>query len=163
MQIPDWRITNALSILVSDHKLRHTKIHDQLAPLRDYNEFTQPALDQDRLFKAAYCHHEKNGPNCAACDQNELVLHLGRIATSNAVIQNDEERDFISTKCNMAICVEMEAAGVDVNRRCLAISGILDYADLHNNDTWRSLAAGNAVAFTRELLCKIQPSTVRGR
>lgn len=73
MQNPDWRLTNALGILVSDHKLRRTKFHDQLARLQDFDEFAKPALDQDRLFKAAYCHIGKYGSNCAACDRNELA------------------------------------------------------------------------------------------
>ncbi|KAF1936445.1 hypothetical protein EJ02DRAFT_300408, partial [Clathrospora elynae] len=51
-----------------------------------------------------------------------------------------------------ALGVEMEATGVDANRRCLAIRGISDYTDSHKSDMWRSYAADNAAAFTRELL-----------
>lgn len=54
----------------------------------------------------------------------------------------------------------MEAAGVDVNRQCLVIRGISDYADSHKNDLWKSYAAGMAAAFTRELLCRVQPQAV---
>jgi nucleoside phosphorylase len=89
-----------------------------------------------------------------------LVFHQGRIATGNAVIQDGEERDRIGRQCDGALCVEMEAAGVGVNRPCLVIRGISDYADSHKDDVWKSYAAGNAAAFARELLCKITPATV---
>lgn len=55
----------------------------------------------------------------------------------------------------------MEAAGVYANRRCLVIRGISDCADSHKNDIWRSHAAGNATAFTRELLRKIKPAAIK--
>jgi len=55
----------------------------------------------------------------------------------------------------------MEAVGVDANKRCLVVRGISDYADSHKSDMWRSYAAGNAAAFTRELLCKIQLGEVK--
>ncbi|KAF2681876.1 hypothetical protein K458DRAFT_479113 [Lentithecium fluviatile CBS 122367] len=140
--------------------------------------FARPSLEHDRLFKPTYHHIGKYGSGCVeppACDQNELVqrrprsadprpnviFHLGRIAIVNTVIQNGELRDKISTSCDGALCIETEAAGVDVNRRCLVIRGISDYADSHKNDIWKSYAAGNTAAFTRELLCKIQPAEVK--
>lgn len=64
-------------------------------------------------------------------------------------------------RCDGALCVEMEAAGVDANRRCLVIRGISDYADSHKNDMWRSYAAGKAAAFTRELLFRVQPAMLK--
>lgn len=54
----------------------------------------------------------------------------------------------------------MEAAGVDVNRQCLVIRGISDYADSHKSDLWRSYAAGREAAFARELLGRVQPAAV---
>lgn len=175
MQDPDWRLIQALGILAIEHRRGQTRFCDQLARLRDYSEFDCPGPEHDKLFRAAYPHNGAYGPNCEACDQNEivqrpqrteetknnLVFHRGRIATGSSVIQDGELRDQISTRCDGALCVEMEAAGVDVNRRCLVIRGISDYADSHKNDVWRSYAAGNAAAFTRELLCKIQPDEVK--
>ena len=176
MQNPDWRLMNALSILVSDHELGRTEFSDQLARLQDHKKFAYPRLERDRLFRAAYHHIGEYGSNCVACDRNQLVqrpqrteddknklvFHQGRIATGNSVIQDGELRDQISARCDGALCVEMEAAGVDVNRKCLVIRGISDYADSHKNDLWKSHAAGNAAAFARELLCRIQPDTVKG-
>ena len=177
MQNPDWRLTNALGILASDYELGRTTFDDQLARLRgrQKKKFAHPGLEHDRLFRAAYHHIGEYRSNCVACDRNELVrrpprteddmnefvFHRGRIATGNSVIQDGELRDQIGERCDGALCVEMEAAGVDVNRRCLVIRGISDYADSHKNDVWKSPAAGNAAAFTRELLCRIQPDIVK--
>lgn len=178
MQNPDWRLTNALGILASDHDLDRTTFEDQLARLQRHKnkkKFAYPGLEYDRLFKAGYRHIGDYRSKCMACDQSELVqrpqrtkegqqtlvFHQGRIATGNSVIQDGERRDEISVRCDGALCVEMEAAGVDANRRCLIVRGISDYADSHKSDMWRSYAAGNAAAFTRELLCRVQPDTVK--
>ncbi|CAO2649637.1 Nn.00g070220.m01.CDS01 [Neocucurbitaria sp. VM-36] len=169
---PEWRLLNALTILVSDHELGLTRFDKQLARLQPHKKFAHPGLEHDRLFKASYHHTGDYGSACTACcpsesvprpqrseaNKHELVFHLGRIATGNAVIQDGEVRDQIGARCDGALCVEMEAAGVDANRPCLIIRGISDYADSHKNDTWKSYAAGNAAAFTRELLCRIPAS-----
>ncbi|KAI9778746.1 MAG: hypothetical protein M1816_003919 [Peltula sp. TS41687] len=175
MQNPDWRLLNALGVLTSDHELGESTFDDQLARLRTHKKFAHPGLEHDRLFKAEYHHIGDSGSKCVACDQNELVqrsprteddknklvFHQGRIATGNAVIQSGELRDQIRMRCDGPLCVEMEAAGVDVNRRCLVIRGISDYADSHKNGVWKTYAAGKAAAFARELLCRIQPDVVK--
>jgi nucleoside phosphorylase len=176
MQNPDWRLTSALSLLASDHEMGMTTFNDQLKRLQRHkveNKFAYPGVKQDRLFRAAYHHQGDYALECAACcdqselverprrtkdDQQALVFHCGRIATGNAVVQDAELRDRIGARCDGALCVEMEAAGVDANRRCLVVRGISDYADSHKNDMWRSYAAGNAAAFTRELLCRVAVS-----
>jgi nucleoside phosphorylase len=177
MQNPDWRLTNALSVLAMDYERGKTTFDDQLARLQRHKragKFAHPGLEHDKLFEAGYHHVGGYGSNCMTCDQSKLVqrpqrteedkhalvFHQGRIATGNAVIQDAELRDNIRARCGEALCVEMEAAGVDANRRCLIVRGISDYADSHKSDMWRSHAAGNAAAFTRELLCRIQPATV---
>lgn len=175
MQNPDWRLTNALGILVSDHELGQNTFDDQLTRLQVDKRFAYPGLEQDRLFKATYYHVGDHGSNCTACDPKELVqrthraedvknklfFHCGRIATGNTVIRDGKLRDQIGMRCDGALCVEMEAAGVDVNRRCLVIRAIASYADSHKNDAWNFYAAGTAAAFTRELLCKVQPDLVK--
>ena len=177
MQNPDWRLTSALSVLASDSELGLNKFDDHLARLqqsRAKRKFAHPGLEYDKLFKATYCHNGSYGSKCTSCDQSELVqrpqrseeqkhtlvFHRGRIASSNAVIQDGKLRDEIRARCGGPLCVEMEAAGVDINRRCLVIRGISDYADTHRNDVWKSYAAGNAAAFARELICRVAASVV---
>lgn len=175
---PDWRLTNALSVLASDHEMGKTTINDQVARLqgpRMKKRFAYPGIEHDKLFKANARHIGDHSSDCASCDyselvqrpqrtkedQEKLVFHFGRIATGDSVIQDGELRDQIRARCDGALCVEMEAAGVDTHRQCLVIRGISDYADSHKSDVWRSYAAGNAAAFTRDLLCKVQPATVK--
>jgi nucleoside phosphorylase len=175
MQNPDWRLINTLGVLATDYELGRTTFEDQLARLRGHKKFAHPGLEHDRLFRATYRHADRYSDSCITCDESELVqrpqrteanksnlvFHQGRIATGNAVIRDGELRDQIGIRCNGAICVEMEAAGVDVNRKCLIIRGISDYADSHKHDAWRSYAAGTAAAFTRELLCRNKPDGIR--
>ncbi|KAL8903006.1 MAG: hypothetical protein Q9207_004213 [Kuettlingeria erythrocarpa] len=154
MADPDWRLTNALGFLASDHKLGRAKFQDQLDRLRNHKEFAHPGLEHDRLFRAEYQHIGDYRSRCAACDMKELVqrpsrtednrskfvFHCGRIATGNSVIQDGELRDQISSRF---------------------IRGISNYADSHNSDVWRSYAAGKAAAFARTLLCRIQPGVIQ--
>lgn len=178
MQNPDYRLTQALSRLALDYKFKRANFDKHIERLQTdetEGEFAHPGLEHDKLFKATYNHAGDYWSKCSTCDESELVprpqrnediktklvYHQGRIATGNAVVQDGKRRDEISAKCEGALCIELEAAGVDVNRRCLVIRGISDYADSHKSDVWRSYAAGNAAAFARELLCRVQPGTVK--
>ncbi|KAJ6268173.1 hypothetical protein PSV08DRAFT_411191 [Bipolaris maydis] len=163
IQNPDWRLTQALSILASDHEMGKTTFEVQLRRLqrtKRAKKFAHPGLENDKLFRAEHHHVGSYGSGCKDCDASKLVerpqrteenletlvFHQGRIATGNAVIQDAELRDKIRARCNGALCVEMEAAGVDASRRCLVVRGISNYADSHKNDLWRAHAAGNAAA-----------------
>ena len=179
MQAPDWRLTSVLASFKSDQELGRTTLDNQLARLQRYekelNTFAYPDLEHDKLFKPTYRHTGGFYSGCTECDHSELVrrpertgeeqqtfvVHFGRIATGNAIVQDGEWRDRIRSRCDGAVCLEMEAAGVDVNRRCLVVRGISDYADSHKSDLWRSYAAGKAAAFARELLCKMEPDSVK--
>jgi nucleoside phosphorylase len=172
---PEWRLTNALGMVGSDHEVGKTNFKNHLTRLKDHKKFRHPGFEHDRLFKASYHHVGGKESKCVACDQNQLVIrpqrtdedknrfifHQGRIASGNSVIRDGEIRDEISKRCDGVLCVEMEAAGIDVDGKCLAIRGISDYADSHKNDQWKFHAAGNAAAFARELLCKIQPGSIK--
>lgn len=174
---PDRVLLNALAQLISDHDMDQNKFQEhrqRLLKSQQWQKFTFPGLDQDQLFQAAYRHEGSYGDKCADCKLAQLVprparteenatgliFHCGRIASGNAVIQDGEYRDKIRERCNGALCIEMEAAGVDASRRCLVIRGISDYCDSHKGDAWRSYAAGNAAIFARELLSKIPPAQV---
>ncbi|KAL1851359.1 hypothetical protein Daus18300_012605 [Diaporthe australafricana] len=170
MDKPHTVILNALPSLKLRHDLGRSTFHDHMVKLQSNerlgNRFKHPGLKHDKLFKPTYTHIGGYRSNCVSCDEHGLVdreprrddhkdmfiYHQGRIATGNSVIMDGEKRDSISSQCGGALCVEMEAAGVEVNSRCLVIRGISDYADSHKSDLWRSYAAGKAVAFARELL-----------
>uniref|UniRef100_L7JCA8 Kinesin light chain n=1 Tax=Pyricularia oryzae (strain P131) TaxID=1143193 RepID=L7JCA8_PYRO1 len=144
---PDQVLLNALGKLVSDHEM-------------DRSTFD---VHRKRLLQSK---HKRNSQLVQRPERTEeeatgFIFHRGRIATGNAVVKDGERRDQIRELCNGALCIEMEAAGVDAGRSCLVIRGISDYADSHKDDIWRSYAAGNAAVFARELLGKIPPKNVR--
>lgn len=178
MDKPHKVLLHALKELKLRDELDRSTFHKYMEKLQRHRKhgkrFKHPGLDHDKLFKAAYSHVGDYESKCTACDDRELVqrgrrndddkdvfvYHQGRIATGNSVVMNAEKRDSISTLCDGALCIEMEAAGVEVNSRCLVIRGISDYADSHKSDLWRSYAAGKAVACARELLGIIPASDV---
>lgn len=179
MDKPDTVILNALPSLNLDRDLDRSTFHQHMARLQKHkrkgHRFKHPGLEYDILFQPHYTHVGGYKSNCKDCDRRELVkrelrddsekdlfiYHQGRIATGNSVVMDGVKRDSISAQCDGALCIEMEAAGVEVNGRCLVIRGISDYADSHKSDRWRSYAAGKAAAFARELLGKIPARDVR--
>ncbi|KAI6301919.1 hypothetical protein MCOR33_002643 [Pyricularia grisea] len=143
---PDQVLLNALGKLVSDHEM-------------DRSTFD---VHRKRLLQSKYNRNQLvQRPERTEEETTGFIFHRGRIATGNAVVKDGERRNQIRDQCNGALCIEMEAAGVDAGRPCLVIRGISDYADSHKGDVWRSYAAGNAAVFARELLSKIPPNSVR--
>lgn len=176
---PHMVLLKALPFLRTDHTLGQSSFHTYLKRLQHHKElgdqFKHPGLQHDLLFSSTYDHVGGYNSDCVECDktnlverkprtvdqQNKFVFHQGRIATGNSVIQDGRRRDSISAQHEGVFCIDMEAAGVDVNSCCLVIRGISDYADSHKSDKWRSYAAGKAVVFARELLEKISPADVK--
>jgi nucleoside phosphorylase len=159
-------LLNAISQLISDHKMgtmRISKIFsDTLAKypkMKSY--FTNPGLEQDRLFSAAY-DHIGGEETCITCDSSELVnrksrpsdepeIHYGLIASANQVMKHGQTRDRLAHDLGI-LCFEMEAAGLMDQVPCLVVRGICDYADSHKNKQWQEYAAGTAAAYTKKLL-----------
>jgi nucleoside phosphorylase len=137
---------------------------------RTMEAFTQPRGKRDLLFLGNYPHVQGKS-DCRHCDPHQTVqrserdirdaivkIHHGTIASGNRVIKSAHQRDNIVEKLGGNIlCFEMEAAGLMNNFPCLVIRGISDYCDSHKHDAWQRYAAGNAAAFTRELLLLIPP------
>ncbi|KAL8651856.1 MAG: hypothetical protein Q9210_003030 [Variospora velana] len=136
---PDWHLTQALDVVVSNHEVGQTDFPKSIARLRKIPKPGRAEARPEGLFR----------------------FHLGTIASGGAVIQDGEMRDRLSRECNNARCLEMEAVGVNLNSRCLVIRGLADYADSHKNDAWKYVAAGNAAAFAKEFLLTIKGSGLR--
>ncbi|KXJ86888.1 hypothetical protein Micbo1qcDRAFT_125469, partial [Microdochium bolleyi] len=79
------------------------------------------------------------------------VIHYGTIASGSLLIKDAAVRDGIGKRFG-AICVEMEAAGLEGQTPCLVIRGICDYADAHKNDDWQEYAAASVAACAKYLL-----------
>lgn len=102
---------------------------------------------------------------CGKCENGKVirrtrlyatpVVHYGTIASANTLLKNATKRDELGREIG-ALCVEMEAAGLD-DFPCVVIRGICDYADAYKNDLWQEYAALTAAAFAKELLQHISP------
>jgi nucleoside phosphorylase len=167
---PHTVLVNGLTALKHRDDFDESTFDVHLKKLQDHPKhghlYRHPGLNRDKLFKATYPHVNKDDRVCAECDSREFaereprednhkelfIYHQGHIATGNSVVKSARKRDSINDLCGGVLCIEMEAAGVEVNGRCLVIRGISDYADSHKNDLWKSYAAGKAVVFARELL-----------
>ena len=173
---PKRPLRNALSPIISEREMGQTKYHLHLQRLSDLPQFRHPGLDNDTLFEANYDHValESNNPlqsdhsHCYHCNPVHIVkrpcrettdpqFHQGTILSGESVMQDPRRRDDLSKKYHDAICIEMEAAGVNEDTHCLVIRGIADYADSHKYWSWQNYAAATAAAFARELLHKIRP------
>lgn len=122
-----------------------------------------PGAEKDVLFAPDYPHSE-GSPDFSGCDRRRVIprkpradenphVHYGGVASGDILVKDAEERDRIGRRFN-AICVEMEAAGLQ-HFPSIVIRGISNYADSHKNDHWQRYAALTAAAYARELLCRI--------
>ncbi|KAE8390429.1 hypothetical protein BDV23DRAFT_183530 [Aspergillus alliaceus] len=130
---------------------------------KEMNErFSRPKWDW--LFQGTY-EHEGKGPDCSACDQNQLVdrplratdepyIHYGLIASGNQVMKDAKIRDSIAQDLDI-LCFEMEAAGIIDEIPSLVIRGICDYCDSHKNKQWQGYAAFAAAASAKAILSVI--------
>ena len=78
---------------------------------------------------------EDGASNCRYCDRtkalkrkprkSKIKIHYGLIASGNSVIKNARQRDKINQQLEgLALCYEMEAAGISNSHPCLVIRGI---------------------------------------
>ena len=79
---------------------------------------------------------EDDAIDCRYCDRTRVVkrrpretkikIHYGLVASGNAVIKNAREREEINQQRleGLALCFEMEAAGIANNHPCIVIRGI---------------------------------------
>ncbi|PGH10399.1 hypothetical protein GX51_00157 [Blastomyces parvus] len=125
-------------------------------------QFLRPSKDQ--LFQSAY-DHIGDRPDCATCDQGQLVgrpervaqephIHYGLVASGNQVMKDARARDLIAQELGI-LCFEMEAAGLMDEIPSLVIRGICDYCDSHKHKDWQGYAAFAAAAYAKALLGRV--------
>ncbi|KAF4960851.1 hypothetical protein FGADI_684 [Fusarium gaditjirri] len=132
-----------------------------------------PGTANDKLFKAYY-HHKEDQKSCAEslCNgelglRNRLeershhppAIHLGLIASGNAVMKSGEDRDRLAA-AEGVIAFEMEGAGVWDCFPSVVIKGACDYADSHKSKDWQRYAAATAAACTKAFLTFWSPSSL---
>ncbi|KAL6713701.1 hypothetical protein ACLMJK_009166 [Lecanora helva] len=123
---------------------------------------------EDLLFKAEYPHRNAEDLKnpCGNCDKEQRIrrpdshsgrmqCHFGLVLSSDELVKSGTRRDQLSEQYPDALCIEMEAAGLDASH-CLVIRGISDYADSHKNKLWQGYAAANAAAVAKWILLRAQ-------
>lgn len=169
---PVWALKSAVSHVFIEIEMGEIDVSAHVKRLKNLPKYNHPGRQHDQLFDAG-CHHVGAYNDCSTCDTDRLiprpsrntddgskfVVHKGRIMSGQSLIMDGEYRDLIAKHWKGAMCIEMEAAGVSVQKECLVIRGISDYADAHKGDKWRWYAAGNAAAFARELVCSLTPAS----
>ncbi|KAK7219686.1 hypothetical protein V2G26_007689 [Clonostachys chloroleuca] len=98
-------------------------------------------------------------PNRSCRARDNPAVHYGLIASGNQLMKNAKERDRLASERGI-LCFEMEAAGLANHFPCLALRGICDYSDSHKNKEWQGYAAMVAVAYAKDLLCRIPPNKI---
>ena len=126
---PNRRLSNALALIISDREMGQTRYHEHLQRLAGFEKFQHPRIGSDLLFEAD---HVTLGPDllergycyCYRCDHGKVVhrpqrertdpqFHMGTILSGEKVMQDPRRRDELSMLHHDAICIEMEAAGVN--------------------------------------------------
>ena len=162
---PPVVLTTAVCRLQSQSTTSNERLWQRLnAPFCRIAYGRNPEVLTDRLFEAGYG-HKALLKTCDRCDENKLkarptrpfdgpVVHYGLIASSDQAIQNGIMRDKLAQEMGI-ICFETEATGLMTHLPCLAIRGISDYADSHQNDAWQKYASAAAAAYAMELVATI--------
>jgi nucleoside phosphorylase len=89
-----------------------------------------------------------------------VVVHRGATASGEAVIKNGALRDQLAEEYGV-LCFDMEAAGALADFPCIAICGISDYCDSHENDQWHGYVAAAAAAYARQLFFHVSVDEVK--
>ena len=83
-------------------------------------------------------------------------VFYGTIVSGNQLVANAAVRNQLRKDLE-ALCIEMEAAGLMDDFRCLVVRGICDNSDSSKNKDWQGRAALAAAAVGKELLTFIEP------
>ena len=171
-QLPDSRLLNAFGAVLTNRERETTDFETHLSHIIGNNTaFKYPGARNDKLYRPDYLHGESS--DCTNCEvtglvarqpraHEQLIFHQSTILSGNQLIKDGRVRDRLSRAHHNARCIEMEAAGVIDDTRCLVIRGIADYSDGHKDWFWQNYAAATAAAFAKELLCTLAPVVVQG-
>ncbi|KAF5674100.1 ankyrin repeat L25 [Fusarium circinatum] len=176
---PPMAFLTAMSALHATYQMEGHSIESNIGKaLQRYKrlskKYKRPAPSTDRLYKAEAIHQGGEGIVCSSScgddnlvhrderdeDENNAAIHCGLIASASSLIKDALLRDKLAAKHGI-LCFEMEAAGLMNHFPCVVIRGICDYSDSHKNDEWQEYAAMVAAAYTKDLLLRVAPSSVK--
>ncbi|KAI1131899.1 nucleoside phosphorylase domain-containing protein [Nemania abortiva] len=170
---PPEFMVEEMDTLMATNGRKDLKLSEAIANAISQNSRLQtnwrrPDASTDRLYRSDVIHTGKNNESCEvscgddesklvprptrSANQDEPVIHHGRIATHALPMGDALRRDDISTKEDV-LCFETGAAEVIRNSpSCLIIRGICDYGDTHKNSLWKRYASIAAAAYARDHL-----------
>jgi len=88
-------------------------------------------------------------------EKRDTKIHLGRVASGNAVMKSARRRDQL-IQDEGCIAFEMEGAGTWDVVGTIVVKGVVDYADSHKNKTWRLYPAARAALCAKALIEEIE-------
>lgn len=164
---PPRMLTNAVSLMKSDHYAKQHKISEFISEMTQGNAnlstfYQRPPADSDILFRSDF-RYILDQDTDAQIDQSHIVqrnprlsmdpqIHYGLIASGDRVLKSAHKRESIRDKIGDILCFEMEACGLVTELPYMVIRGISDYADSHKNDQWQPYAAAVAAGCAKEML-----------
>lgn len=95
-------------------------------------------------------------------EDDTLSVHIGTMATGDAVMKLTEHRDKLATDEGI-IGFEMEAAGVWDNIPCVIVKGVCDYADSQKDKVWQDYAAATGASGAKAFLEYCRPTVRNGQ
>ncbi|KAB8576214.1 hypothetical protein FH972_025742 [Carpinus fangiana] len=169
---PPRVLLDAVPRIQSIHRFQGTKLPSHLEQFygklkqSSKSHFQKPDHNTDRLFHTK-CQHGRD-ITCDSCGLFEETsratrfkygdvvdpdphVHYGQIASGDLDVANMIGHH-PSEAPPATVCIEREAAGLDISFPCLMIRGISDYADSHPRDGWHKYAASTAAAYAKDLL-----------
>ncbi|KAL2864142.1 uncharacterized protein BJX67DRAFT_225831 [Aspergillus lucknowensis] len=163
---PPPLLLKTIAQMESEHMLGNALVSKIMASTLQNEQVCKqfPRPSKDQLFQATY-DHVRDRPDCATCDQSQLVdrpervteephIHYGLVASGNQVIKDARARDLVAQELDI-LCFEMEAAGLMDEMPSLIIRGICDYCDSHKHKEWQPYAAFVAAAYAKAVLMQV--------
>jgi nucleoside phosphorylase len=111
-------------------------------------KFLYPGIKNDKLYKGD--HTDDLVPRRSRPSQDPVV-HYGRIASGDTLIENARLRDALRDEHGI-ICFEMGTASLSSTIPIVVIRGACDYADSHKNGSWHHYASATAAAYAKGIL-----------
>ncbi|KAJ5685122.1 hypothetical protein N7536_007741 [Penicillium majusculum] len=178
---PPQLLSTAVSGLATQYELEGHQLEEAIGDVlskypRLRKKYQRPEASSDMLYLSGVIHPIDDESCCGAVcgddpsklittrpkrtkDDDNPMVHYGLIASASRLMNDATVRDRLAAEKDV-LCFEMEAAGLMNHFPCLVIRGICDYSDSHKNKEWQGYAAMAAVAYAKDILCRIPPRKI---
>jgi len=156
VDLPPTVLLTALTKMNTDHERTGSHIAESVRLMMTNNprlrrNYQHPGAEHDRLYESSYTHRGDDDGYEIGCDStsppllrrtrckldpDEPVVHYGLIASADKLMKDAIAQDRVIKERDI-LCFEMEVAGLMNDFPCVAIRGICDDSDSHENDAWQ--------------------------